>query len=143
MWIGLLSSIIILVESITGLLLAEPWLMGVEGREGRPPQAVMENQTMTTQPSSNQAVQAEPAAIHSEQGEHGMQANGRREQGGIMSVVHQLHEGRIGSMDAKWLVDVSAIAMIVLTITGITLSIKTLRAQNIRRKRSLIEDSKG
>ncbi|CAG7638954.1 PepSY domain-containing protein [Paenibacillus allorhizosphaerae] len=28
LWIGLLTSILILVESVTGLLLSEPWLMG-------------------------------------------------------------------------------------------------------------------
>ncbi|MGC5326094.1 PepSY-associated TM helix domain-containing protein [Brevibacillus sp. SYSU BS000544] len=145
LWIGLICSVLILIESITGLLLAEPWLIGAERREGmRHPQAVMETRTISDQPASAEMVQTEPTGNETTQaqpptnrvGEQAViEGEGRIEQGGLMMVVRQLHEGRIGSMNAIWLVDLSAIAMIFLTITGITLSIKTLRAQSIRRKK--------
>lgn len=45
-----------------------------------------------------------------------------------------------GNTNVKWLVDLAAISMIFLTITGIILSIKTLRAQGKqRRKRRVLE----
>ncbi|UUZ85896.1 hypothetical protein LJK88_22030 [Paenibacillus sp. P26] len=37
----------------------------------------------------------------------------------------------------KWLADLTAIAMIILTSTGIALSIQTLRAQSMSRKKRL------
>jgi hypothetical protein len=109
-WIGLLCSVLILMESITGLLLSEPWLIGMEGREG-----------MRGHHGSPEGFQSAPP------------------QGGnsLMGLVRQLHEGRIGGMDVKWLADLAAVSMIILTVTGITLSINTLRAQRISRTKRL------
>ncbi|NGQ94925.1 PepSY domain-containing protein [Brevibacillus sp. SYP-B805] len=125
LWIGLFCSVIILVEAITGLLLSEPWLMGMEGkREMRAPQTVAATEGFAGD---------DRAASGAENGRPMMR--GAQGANGLMGIVHQLHEGRIGGMDLTWLADLSAIAMIILTSTGIYLSIQTLRAQRIRRQR--------
>jgi hypothetical protein len=51
-----------------------------------------------------------------------------------MGIVRGLHEGRIGTTDIKWLIDLIAIAMMLLTGTGIYLSIKILGADKKRKK---------
>lgn len=150
LWIGLLCSILILVESITGLLLSERWLLGVDGEqhEVRVQQAMSaggeagSSQAGDGQVSGGEGsnAQANASQASSSEGDRAQQAAGseamrRRPEGGnsLMMIVRQLHEGRIGTLDVKWLADLSAIAMIILTITGITLSIKTLRAQRISK----------
>jgi hypothetical protein len=64
---------------------------------------------------------------------------GRPQQGqqgsSFVGFIHGLHEGRIGSTNVKWLADVAAVGLMILTLTGISLSIQTLRAQNRSRKR--------
>jgi hypothetical protein len=108
-WIGLLCSVLILIESITGLLLSEPWLMGMDGkREMKPPRAVLVNGSGLPEGGNN-----------------------------LMGIVRELHEGRIGGMDVTWLADLAAVAMIILTVTGISLSIQTLRAQRLRKRKTL------
>ncbi|MFL6554997.1 MAG: PepSY domain-containing protein, partial [Bacillus sp. (in: firmicutes)] len=56
-------------------------------------------------------------------------------QGSIMSTIRGLHEGRIGNTDVKWLIDLTAVALMILTGTGIYLSIKVLAAESRRKKR--------
>lgn len=55
--------------------------------------------------------------------------------GSFMSIVKGLHEGRIGTTNVKWLVDLTAIAMIFLTGSGIILSIRVLRSEKVRKNR--------
>jgi hypothetical protein len=121
LWIGLLCSILILIESITGLLLSERWLMGMDGEH--------EKRVHQTMPMGGAEGSTEST----------MELRNAPPQGGssLIGIVRQLHEGRIGGVDLKWLADVSAIAMIILTVTGITLSVKTLRAQSIQRQKRL------
>ena len=113
LWIGLVTSVLILMESITGLLLMEPWLIGGEehhrggpGQEGgvRPERAM---------PSSEEAANAAFSA---------------------QRLIRGLHEGKLGDTDISWLVDLSAISMIILTVTGIYLSIRILRAERRRKE---------
>lgn len=138
LWIGLICSVFILIQSITGLLLSEKWLTGSGGAEMRPPGAMSQfSNSMTPSTAGDQetsgAMQGNrPAFNGSGPGQEGANS--------LTGFIKGLHEGKIGSTNVKWLVDLAAISMIFLTITGIILSIKTLRAQGKqRRKRRVLE----
>lgn len=126
LWIGMISSIFLLVEAVTGLLLSEPWLIG-----------------QTERGEMHRAVQggmnAFGAGQASETGASTAPMAPRADGGGssLMMFVRQLHEGRIGSLDIRWAVDVAAVAMIILTATGIFLSIRTLAAGRRRKQKRM------
>lgn len=84
LWIGLILAVFIFIEAFTGLLQAEPWLMGVD--------------------------------------EEHLQGH----------FTNQIHEGKLGQLNMKWLIDVTAAGLILLTVTGVYLSVPFLK---IRRKR--------
>lgn len=138
LWIGLICSVFILIQSITGLLLSEKWLTGSGGAEMRPPGAMSQSSNSMT-----------PSTAGDQETSGAMQGNrpafngsGPSQEGAnsLTGFIKGLHEGKIGSTNVKWLVDLAAISMIFLTITGIILSIKTLRAQGKqRRKRRVLE----
>lgn len=155
LWIGLIASVLIFMESITGLLMNEPWLIGqsqVEGGRGnfQPGQF---NQRQFNQGQAGQGTGQNSGQANSQmqgqangqfQGPPGFGNNGnfsfraRGEgmgQGSILSTIRGLHEGRIGNTNIKWLIDLTAIAMIFLTGSGIYLSLKVLSADRKRRKR--------
>jgi hypothetical protein len=123
LWIGLITSIFLLMEAVTGLLLAEPWLIGQqergEHREFLPPNS--------------------SAPEHFDNFQEGRQM---REAVGqelsLAGIIRGLHEGRLGSFNVKWVIDIAAVAIILLTLSGIYLSLRLLVAQRHRkRKRSL------
>jgi hypothetical protein len=60
--------------------------------------------------------------------------SGEGSSGSLMSVIKGLHEGRIGTTNIKWLIDLTAIAMIFLTGSGIFLSTKVLAADRKRKR---------
>lgn len=127
LWIGLLTSFFILIEAVTGLLMLEPWLMG------------------SNKPSQEQAVFEKPTtgevADKAGVGRDGVEAGGNFNPAGqgnsLMAFVKNLHTGRIGSTDISFLLDIIATGLIILTITGIILSIRALKAQSIRVKRQI------
>lgn len=123
LWIGLLTSFIILIESITGLLLLEPGLMGVDRQVQQ--HMRMEQMAMTTQGEPQEKLQAERQLHPANQGS------------GIMGFVKNLHKGKIGNADVSFLMEIMAIGLIILTITGMTMSIKILKAQSLRRNRRI------
>ncbi|MGO4268340.1 PepSY-associated TM helix domain-containing protein [Paenibacillus sp. TAF58] len=148
LWIGLICSVFILIQSITGLLLSEKWLIGSEETEMRPPGAMSQGMTNGNRDGaapSNQASNSMTPSAGGDQGTAGaMQGNrpalngpgpGQDGANGLTGFIKGLHEGKIGNTNVKWLVDIAAISMIFLTITGIILSIKTLRAQGISKKK--------
>ncbi|GEN33533.1 PepSY-associated TM helix domain-containing protein [Aneurinibacillus danicus] len=135
LWIGLLTSFFILIEAITGLLLSEPWLIGMDKGERRPGMeqrasfSTREKGSLPSQ-STNQSESVlsqagKPGAISPEEDRGGF---------GLMGFIRGLHEGRIGGTNVKILVDITAIGLIILTVTGITLSIQIVRAQSRRKK---------
>lgn len=85
LWLGIILAIFILVEAVTGLIQAEPWLIG-----------------------------ADEAQLHDN---HGSFAH----------FTNALHEGKIGSFTCKWIIDATALGLIVLTLTGIYLAWPLLR----------------
>jgi hypothetical protein len=123
LWIGLITSIFLLIEAVTGLLLAEPWLIGQQERG--------EHREVFSPNSSP------PERFNNFQ-----EGRQMREAGGqawsLVGIIRGLHEGRLGSFNVKWAVDIAAVAMILLTLSGIYLSLRLLAAQRHRkRKRSL------
>lgn len=152
LWIGLIASVLIFMESLTGLLMNEPWLMGqaqVEGGRGnfQPGQfnggkfrqnAGQENGQMQGQNGSNENGQFQGTPGFGRNGNFPEGFRGERMgQGSLMSTIRGLHEGRIGNTDVKWLIDLTAIAMMFLTGSGIYLSIQILRADRKRKKHQL------
>ena len=166
LWIGLIASIFIFIESMTGLLMNEPWLIGqtqLEGGRGnfQPGQV---NQGQSPQGMNGSFGQGNGQNSGQQSGQFKGQANGQTgtngngqfqgqrrfggtgnfpgemrgqgsAQGSIMSTIRGLHEGRIGNTDVKWLIDLTAVALMILTGTGIYLSFKVLAAENKRKKR--------
>jgi hypothetical protein len=167
LWIGLIASLFIFVEALTGLLLTEPWLIGQSGggafeggqgmrgnfqpgqfNQGQGPQSQSSADTAQsdgnngqTQSSSggNGQVQGQNNFGGNRQfrSQNGLNRNANflrngQNQGSIMGIIRGLHEGRIGTTNIKWLIDLIAIAMMALTGTGIYLSINVLRAEKKR-----------
>lgn len=132
LWIGLLTSFLILIEAITGLVMTEPWLLGIN------------------KPSTGQRVQLEKTktgeTFGREAGEYGKPVEGEASEGidfrkannsnNLMGFIKGLHSGRIGDTNLSVFLDIAAIALIILTTTGIILSIKTLKAQSITKKKN-------
>lgn len=115
LWIGLFTSLLILIEAITGLIMAEPWLIGAN----HPPaeqNAYSEKVNMNdsyrgTSPGEGQAPQ------------DGNFSNNNN----LMGVIRNLHQGRINNTDVSVLLDMAAIGLILLSITGIILTVKSLK----------------
>jgi hypothetical protein len=115
LWVGLLLSLVLLIEAVTGLILAEPGLWGQE--KPRPPMAA--DELRSTSPPPTRLNQGTPPAS-------GLT---------MLGLAKNLHQGRWGKWNAKWLVDLAAIGMILLTLTGIYIAIPLLRTRGGRRDR--------
>lgn len=168
LWIGLIASIFIFIESLTGLVMNEPWLIGqtqIENMRGnfQPGQfnQGQRSQGMNggfTQGNEQNSGQQGGQFRGQANGQNGTNANGQFQgkrvfggngnmpegirgqglgQGSIMSTIRGLHEGRIGNTNVKWLIDLIAVALMILTGTGIYLSIKVLAAESKRKKRQV------
>lgn len=152
LWIGLIASVLIFMEALTGLLMNEPWLIGqsqVQGGRGNfQPGQFNQGQTGTgTFPGSGQANgQVDGQAGFNGNGQfQGRSGFGNRanfnpgvrggESQGFTGIIRNLHAGRIGNTDVKWLIDLAALAMMFLTGSGIYLSYNILRADRKRKKR--------
>jgi hypothetical protein len=167
LWIGLIASIFIFIESLTGLLMNEPWLIGQTQQEGFRGNFQQGQQTQgqfnqgQTQQGMNQnsgqangQMQGQNNNNQNQKFNNNGQFQGRGNFGGnanfpagmtmnrqgtgqtsIMGIIRNLHSGRIGNMDIKWLLDLVAVALMVLTGTGIYLSMKVLGAEAKRKKR--------
>lgn len=123
LWIGLLTSLLILIEAVTGLIMSEPWLIGA----GKPQteQHVQLEGTRTAETLGKTA----PALGKPVEGEAAQSG------GNLLRFVKALHAGRVGNTDVSILLNVVAVGLIFITITGIILSIKTLKAQGAAKKK--------
>jgi hypothetical protein len=161
LWIGLICSIFILIESVTGLLMNEPWLIGqtqMEGNKGNF-QAGQFNRGAGQQgafPSDQNQAAGQTQQAQAPKANGQTQTNGQTQgqpgqnaavqfggrpggEGGtssITGIIRGLHEGKIGTTNVKWLVDLVAVAMIFLTGSGIYLSLKVLKADRKRKNRN-------
>ncbi|MBI0576988.1 PepSY domain-containing protein [Neobacillus cucumis] len=149
LWIGLIASIFIFMESLTGLLMNEPWLIGQTQGEGirgnfQPGEFNQQFSQGSNSQGSGQA-SGQPGMNNNGQfqGRRGFGGNRnfnpgmfKGESQGMMGIIRGLHEGRIGTTNIKWLIDLVAIALMALTGTGIYLSIKVLSAERKRKNRS-------
>lgn len=141
LWIGLICSVFILIEAVTGLFLLEPQLLGGSGQRGAPPQQMQQQQTTNAGAGSSDANAASPA-VRGDGGAFPRNRNmgtGSEGGAGATNFIRNLHEGRIGNTDIGWVMDIAAIGMIILTITGIVMSTKILAAQNVRRRKRRVE----
>lgn len=160
LWIGLIASVFIFIEAFSGLLLNEPWLIGQSQMEmgrgnfqpGQFPPGFQGNGNVGqgNGQSDGQSTDQGQSQWHRGgngdgqfQGRRGFGGNGNfpagfksegMGQGSALSIIRGLHEGRIGTTNIKWLVDLVALAMMFLTGTGIYLSIKVLGAERKRKK---------
>lgn len=158
LWIGLITSIFILVEAVTGLMLSHPSLTGTSERapivekrsQFTPPTNSSDTSSNTSSETQNAgaSVSQTPVASDSQspaiQGERPSGNNAQNvdaarkpdARSGLTGIIKGLHAGRLGNMNVQWAIDLSAISMIVLTVTGIYLSIKILWAdQKAKRKK--------
>lgn len=132
LWIGLITSIFLLVEAVTGLLLAEPWLIGQQERGEH--HALIPPDRDSVPSSSPENMKRFPES-------RGMEEKGREAGGSFQSfagIIRGLHEGRIGAWDVTWAIDIAAVAIILLTISGIYLSIRLLAAQRNRKRKRVL-----
>jgi hypothetical protein len=132
LWIGLITSIFLLVEAVTGLLLAEPWLIGQKERGEH--HALIPPDRDSVPSSSPENMKRFPES-------RGMEEKGREAGGSFQSfagIIRGLHEGRIGAWDVTWAIDIAAVAIILLTISGIYLSIRLLAVQRNRKRKRVL-----
>lgn len=148
LWIGLISSVFILIQSVTGLLISEPWLAGGSSK-GEMPRIAMSSSASGasdngTSSSSDSGDNTAPAADPGQQGQaqqlpngQGFPGGGEQGEGGIVGFAKKLHEGMIYGNSYKIFVDLTAISLIFMTITGIYLSIRVLKGQSKQRRRTM------
>ncbi len=120
LWIGLFTSLFILIEAVTGLLMVEPWLMGAS-------HPAAEQRVTHERPVQGEV--AESAEAAREGMEAAKQANPHGQGNSITAFVKNLHAGRVGSADVSVLLDIVALGLILMTVTGIVLTVKALKRQ--------------
>lgn len=115
LWIGLILSIFILVEAVTGLILAEPWLVGQASSQMQPPGIQQDEQRDNVkQLPPREGVRSAPS--------------------GMVGFSKGLHQGKVGSTDFKWIIGLTAIGLVILTLTGLYIAIPILRVKNGEEK---------
>ncbi|BAF58221.1 MAG: PepSY domain-containing protein [Pelotomaculum sp.] len=130
LWIGLFTSVLILIESVTGLLMVEPWLIGANRPQAE--QRVQLEKAGAVDFAGDAAAYGRRAGAGAGQGRN---AGSAGRQNSLMAFVRGLHSGKIGNTDLSIFLDIVAVAMIVLTTTGIIMSVNILRAQARAKKR--------
>lgn len=122
LWIGLILAIFIIIEALTGLILAEPGLVGQGNRQ---------------LPSGSQQLNAEQAQVPgtkgtAPQGEMRAQQRGTPPAEGlnVFGVAKGLHQGKVGSLKFELIVDILAIGLIILSVTGVYIAIPLLRGRS-------------
>lgn len=112
LWVGILLSLILLCEGLTGFILAEPGMFAQPAPEIYPRQSGEQN--------------AQTELMSPRPGERNI-ANAPRERNSILTTARMLHEGRIGNLNLRWLVALSGIGMAVLSLTGLYMAIVFFR----------------
>ncbi|WP_258359310.1 PepSY-associated TM helix domain-containing protein [Moorella sulfitireducens (nom. illeg.)] len=132
LWLGLITAVFILLEAGTGLLLSYPSLLGAPARgpvaESSSRLALPGNPGTSEASSDNAAVENQDSGIQRGRPDFsGFADAGKTEaRGNLMGIVLELHEGRLGSLNIRWLIQLTAISIIILTLTGVYMAIKIL-----------------
>lgn len=126
LWFGLILAVFLLTEAVTGLILAEPWTIGA----GKPEKLIDGDRRLDIE-------QSEPAGqreIMPPPGENGIAERTDSAQSGFnaLSFVKMLHQGNVGGLDFGWVLDLTAIGLVILALTGIYISIPLLRPRSRR-----------
>lgn len=114
LWLGLIVAIFLLIVAITGLILSEPGLIGAQAR---PDDHQVKQMVLPENSSTSQNVYV----IRSESQLAGDVST--------LVFIKQLHQGIIYSKNFRWVIDLVAISIIALTLTGIYLSIPFLKVR--------------
>ncbi|MGA9173632.1 MAG: PepSY-associated TM helix domain-containing protein [Thermoactinomyces sp.] len=136
--------------------MSEPWLIGEQSRENMKGQMMPGNrndqnqmgyvnkESNKNQENGNHATDKNPNSQNQNLNQGNFQPGnefggggpqGERQQNTFMEIIRGLHEGHIGGLDLHNFIDITAVSLIILTITGIILSIKVLKAQAKRNRR--------
>ena len=158
LWIGLICSVFLLLEAVTGLLLTERWLMGVSGHSHGSHEHAHGDGHGHVQLNMIDAVKkaSESGAFSMDEVgvvmNHGMYMVRLNDQDGTLvtiapdgtvvkkeanqfaSFVRAIHVGKLGLWN-RLIIDAAAISIIILTGTGIYLSVKILRTQAKTKQR--------
>lgn len=149
LWIGLIASVFLFMEAITGLIMMEPWLIGQSDNnrpfaDGQAFQGGNFNRGQGFQGNTGS-----DSGLNSQNGQGFQRRNGsgfpgggfpngrmrgERDSGSLMGIIKGLHAGRLGNMDIGWLIDLAATSMIFLTGSGIFLSWKILSIEKKRKQ---------
>ena len=116
LWIGLIASIFLFIEALTGLLLTEPWLTGQTSH----PAKIIRDVEQRDLPEGSDLEQKSPDDL----GDFDRERNSS-----LSGIIRGIHSGRIGDTDISWILDIVAVSIMFLTGSGIYLSIKILRNQ--------------
>ncbi len=121
LWTGVIVAVFLLLQSITGLILANShWSGQGPPRAGFDASLGLNESTQVGTPGWEG-----PGLQRGRAGSGGPYAGGRDL--GTLAVIRALHEGRAGNYDFSLLLDVVAIGFILVTITGLILAYKVLK----------------
>jgi len=113
--VGLILAIVLIIEAATGLILAEPWIVG----QGKPQIPIGDSQNIEQKKSMPRSIAESGKPVQS-----GFNAFG---------FAKGLHQGKVSGFDLTWVVDLSAIGLIILVLTGVYLSIPFLRTRSTKK----------
>jgi uncharacterized iron-regulated membrane protein len=157
LWIGLIASIFLFIEAGTGLLLTERWLMGGSSHDSHQQHSGHDGHiTMldaVKKASETGAFDLKDVGVVMNHGMYVVKLNDAKgttvtiapdgtvvskEANKFASIVRGLHVGQVGNVNIKWMLDIASISILILTGTGIYLSMKILRAQSKKKRKSLV-----
>ncbi|KFZ42963.1 PepSY domain-containing protein [Anoxybacillus flavithermus] len=153
LWIGLICSVFLLLEAVTGLLLTERWLMGMGGHShGGHEHAQLNMIDAVKKASESGAFSMDEVGVVMNHGMYMVRLNDKdgtlvtiapdgtvvkKEVNKFASFVRAIHVGKLGLWN-RLMIDAAAISIIILTGTGIYLSVKILRAQAKAKQRKSV-----
>lgn len=110
--------VFLFIEALTGLILAEPWLVGQESKQ------------LHSRGFQQNLEQGEAPGLRGS-----AKQSASESQSGFNAYVFakELHRGKVGNVELNWLLDFLSISLMILTLTGVYISIPILR----RRKKKV------
>lgn len=122
LWVGLILAVLILIEAVTGLILAEPWLVG-QDKTQRPQVEQSQRTEQLNKPGDKNAAPGGQFATMDK----------KPAASSAFGLAKGLHQGKLGTLNLKWLASLTAIGLIILTLTGLYIAIPLLKARRRNR----------